>query len=160
MPRCIYGLAICALILIAGCSHANSANPSSSRAAFPSPSAVRITPPAPGLAPQLAAFSGTWQGGWTGPYGTLPARLIVERIDAKTADVVYVYAALPKRSPAGWFRAHASVLPFGQIRFAGPVRRASFTFTMRDDDKTVAGTYQLGTYPPSTITMTKVRSSS
>ncbi len=109
---------------------------------------------------QLAAFSGTWEGRWIGPggaaAGALPSRLIVEKITAKSAQVVYLYGTQPGYFSAGWFRAHASVLPFGQIQFGGG-GRALLTFTMSQDQKSVAGTFQARGGSTSTITMTRVR---
>jgi hypothetical protein len=120
---------------------------------------VQITAPARGLAPLLAAFSGIWEGRWIGSggstYGTLPARLIVEKINTSSAQVVYIYGAQPGRFKAGWGRRQATVLPVGEIRFGGnggPV----LTFTMSQDRRTVAGTYQFGNATTSTITMKKV----
>src|SRR5947209_66497 len=98
-----------AVFLAASCSHARGSD--SIAAALPSPSAVQITRPASSLPPQLAAFSGTWEGRWVGAggasSGTLPSRLVVEKINAKSAQVVYIYGTQRGYFRAGWFRAHA-----------------------------------------------------
>jgi hypothetical protein len=157
-------LGVAAVVAFLGaCSHTSSASsgataaPETIATSLPSPTGVRIVPPAAGLPSQLAAFSGTWEGRWHGPYGTLPSRLVVEQISVKSAQVVYVYGADPGRFPAGWMRVQATVLPSGQIRFGGESGRPTLTFTMRADGKSIAGTYRFGDYPPSTVTMTKVR---
>src|SRR2546426_11522493 len=125
MRQRIAGLAVAAVALV-GCTHAKSSASSSIAESLPSPSAVQITPPGRNLVPQIAAFSGVWQGRWIGPggptYGTLPARLIVEKISAKSAQVVYIYGAQPGRFQAGWRRSQATVLPFGHIQFGGNER--------------------------------------
>jgi hypothetical protein len=50
--------------------------------AFPGPQEVTIAPPAADLPPDLAAYSGTWEGAWG---GNLQSRLVVEKIDANGA---------------------------------------------------------------------------
>jgi hypothetical protein len=142
-------VAVGAVLMAVACS-------SSGASSLPSP-AVTVTRPARGLAPQLAAFSGTWQGTWHGPDGrTLPSRLTVEQITPKAARVVYVYGSQPGFA-AGWFKASTSVLPSGRISFRSPNRwHALFTFTMRSDGKTIVGTYQIPENPQSTITMHKL----
>lgn len=104
---------------------------------FPSPPDVTITAPAPDLVPELAAFSGRWEGFWG---GVLPSRLIVERIDAGIAHVVYFWGAHPNgHFQAGYSRHVATVRPGGKIEFGGS-DRPHFVFTMSKDRSSIAGT--------------------
>lgn len=57
------------------------------------PTDVTITPPSPDLKPEIAAFSGRWMGVWA---GTLDAALVVEKIDARSARVVYAWGDAPR----------------------------------------------------------------
>lgn len=103
---------------------------------LPTPTNVAVIPPASDLAPELAAFSGTWEGVWD---GLLPSQLIVERIDATSARVVYIWGADPNSSfKAGWRRFNASVLPSGKIEFGGS-GRPHFVFTMSKDRTSITG---------------------
>ncbi len=105
-------------------------------AALPKPPDVAVTPPAPDLVPELAAFSGSWEGIWD---GVLPSRLIVERIDAASARVVYIWGADPNGYfKAGYSRHNAKVLPGGKIEFGGS-GRPYFVFTMSKDRTSISG---------------------
>ena len=104
--------------------------------ALPVPTDVAIIPPGSDLAPELAAFSGTWEGVWD---GVLPSRLIIERIDATSARVVYIWGADPNgRFEAGYSRQNAKVLPGGKIEFGGS-GRPYFVFTMSKDRSSIGG---------------------
>lgn len=59
-----------------------------------------IKPPPPGLPPQLAAFSGIWEGKSTAGY---EVRLVVESIDERRATIVYTLGD----HPAGLFRGYS-----------------------------------------------------
>ena len=99
------------------------------------PGDIAIHTPAPGLPVRLAAFSGTWQGRWD---GELLSRIVVERIDAHSARVVYMYAAAPDGSfPAGWSRLTADVSPKGSISWG--FRGVRFTLTMSRDRTSISG---------------------
>jgi len=103
---------------------------------LPAPSDVAITAPASDLPPELAAFSGAWEGIWD---GVLPSRLIVGRIDTTSARVVYIWAGDPNGYlKAGWSRYNAKVLPNGRIEFGGS-GIPHFVFTMSKDRTTIAG---------------------
>lgn len=105
-------------------------------AALPTSPDIAITPPAPDLALELAAFSGIREGVWD---GVLPSRLIVERIDATSARVVYIWGAHPDGNfQAGYSRRNAKVLPGGKIEFGG-AGRPYFVFTMSRDRTSIAG---------------------
>src|SRR4051812_27189931 len=56
-------------------------------AAFPPD--VRITVPADGIPPELAAFSGVWEGTWESGVGLLPSRSAVEEVTASGARLIY-----------------------------------------------------------------------
>lgn len=99
--------------------------------ALPTPTNVAITPPPSDLAPELAAFSGTWEGVWDS--GGVPSRLIVERIDATSARVVYIWVAAPDGSfQAGWERYNARLT-------GGKIQWSRFVFTMSKDRKSISG---------------------
>jgi hypothetical protein len=97
-------------------------------AALPVPTDVAIIPPGSDLAPELAAFSGTWEGLWE---GQAPGRLIVERIDATSARIVIIWGT-------GYSRHKANVLPGGKIEFGGS-GRPYFVFTMSKDRTSIGG---------------------
>ena len=66
------------------------------------------------LLPELAAYSGTWEGAWG---NVLKSRLIVEKIDAEVARVIYAWADHPQgRFKGGWTRVRAQVLPGGKLQ--------------------------------------------
>jgi hypothetical protein len=120
---------VLATLVLAGCASGGLS------VSLPTPGNVTVTSPASDLAPELAAFSGTWEGAWN---GNLPSRLIVERIDATSARVVYIWGAGEGGAfPAGWYRFKASVFPGGKIQFQwGTIR---FFFTMSKDQTSIAG---------------------
>jgi len=130
-------------LMLAGCA--------AQAATIPGPPEVKIIPPAPGLAPEFAAFSGTWEGTWG---GVLPSRLIVETIDAESARVVYAWADHPEgRFKGGWGRYRAKVLPVVKLEFGSS--QVKFRFEMAKDRMSIHGEReQEGTI--ATVTMTKV----
>jgi putative tryptophan/tyrosine transport system substrate-binding protein len=100
----------------------------------PGPPEVMMTPPAADLPPELAAYSGTWEGAWG---NVLKSRLIVEKIDAESARVVYAWADHPQgRFKGGWARVRAQVLPGGKLQWGD---KAKFTFEMARDRMSIAG---------------------
>jgi putative ABC transport system substrate-binding protein len=100
----------------------------------PGPPEVTITPPAADLSPELAAYSGTWEGAWG---NVLKSRLIVEQIDAESARVVYAWADHPQgRFKGGWARVRAKVLPGGRLQWGDKVK---FMFEMAQDRRSIAG---------------------
>jgi len=101
---------------------------------IPRPPEVRILPPAAHLPPEVATFSGTWEGVWG---GGLPSRLVIEEIDMTSARVVYAWADHPQRPfPGGWVRVRAKVLPGGTLQWLSDV---TFTFTMTKDRLSIEG---------------------
>ncbi len=116
------------IVIVAGCAAGAIGT------ALPTPTGVNIAPPDPGLAPELAAFSGTWEGIWD---GVLASRLIVEQIDADSARVVYIWGDDPGGYfKAGWSRSRATTFPGGKIKWGGQIR---FTFTMSRDRMSIEG---------------------
>ncbi|NOZ69776.1 MAG: hypothetical protein GXP46_11170 [Deferribacteres bacterium] len=51
----------------------------------PLPAVINIIPPSPDLPPEIAAFSGVWEGKWGAVQDTV---IVIEKIDAKTAEVL------------------------------------------------------------------------
>ena len=121
--------------------------------ALPTPSGVQVTSPAVSLAPQLAAFSGTWRGRWG---ALLPSELIVERIMPTRAQVIYMWGQVPHYLQAGWQRLVVAVTPEGKLQWdVQAASGVSFIFTMGADRKSITGE-RLAPNGGATITMTKV----
>jgi putative ABC transport system substrate-binding protein len=116
----------------------------------PGPPEVTITPPAADLLPELAAYSGTWEGAWG---NALKSRLVVEKIDAEAARVIYAWADHPQgRFKGGWTRVRAQVLPGGRLQWGDKVK---FTFEMAQDRMSIAGEREEAGYI-ATVIMRKV----
>jgi hypothetical protein len=120
--------AILTLVLIGGAPSAT---------ILPAPPELHITVPAANLPPEVAAFSGTWEGAWD---DVLPSRLVVEEIDTESARVVYAWADHPQgRFQAGWSRVRVKVLPGGTLQWGSDGR---FTFTMARDRLSINGKWE------------------
>ena len=122
--------------------------------AIPRPPEVNLTPPATDLPPEIAAFSGTWEGLWN---GVLPSRLVVESIDAESARVVYAWADYSGQClKGGWVRVRATVRPGGKLLWGSEQR---FTFTMAEDRMHIEGEREepAGGREISTVMMQKVQ---
>ncbi len=105
-----------------------------SSAVLPSLPGVSISTPSADLAPELAAFSGVWEGNWG---GDVPSRLIVEWIGGGSARVLYAWAGDKERGfKGGWNRYTATVLPGGGLQWG---RDPRFTFRMSKDLTTIEG---------------------
>jgi ABC-type uncharacterized transport system substrate-binding protein len=117
----------------------------------PGPPEVIITPPAADLPPELAAYSGTWEGAW----GNIrKSRLVVEKIDAESARVVYAWAEYPQGPfKGGWIRVRAKVLPGGKLQWGD---KATFTFEMARDRLSIEGEREEARHISSTVIMRKV----
>ena len=84
------------------------------------PPEIRVTPPAPELPAELAAFSGVWE---FGDGQAMADRVVVERIDETRATLLLTGRNHPPRYPAGgWERVKAQVLPDGRLQWGYPVR--------------------------------------
>jgi putative ABC transport system substrate-binding protein len=116
----------------------------------PGPPEVTMTPPAADLPPELAAYSGTWEGAWD---NVLKSRLVVEHIDAEAARVVYAWADHPQGwFKGGWARVRAQMLPGGKLQWGDKV---TFTFEMAQDRMSIEGKRE-GAGRISTVIMRKV----
>jgi imidazolonepropionase-like amidohydrolase len=116
----------------------------------PLPEDVKVVAPAADLPPELAAYSGTWEGAWG---NVLKSRLVVEQIDAETARVIYAWADHPEgRFTGGWARVRAQVLPGGKLQWGDKVK---FTFEMARDRMSIEGARE-GAGEISTVIMRKV----
>lgn len=92
------------------------------------PPQIRITPPAPDLAPKLAALSGVWEAVQG---GVAPTRVVVERIDETRATLLLIGRDYPPGySNGGWERVRARVLRDGGVQWGYPVR---FTLRIAED---------------------------
>jgi hypothetical protein len=54
------------------------------------PATLNIVPPSPDLPPEIAAFSGIWEGKWRGYTDVV---LVVEKIDMQKAEIILSYGA-------------------------------------------------------------------
>jgi hypothetical protein len=140
---------MCLLVVLGGC-----ATTGGGSASLPVPPDIRFTAPASAVPPELAAFSGTWEGIWSSAYGQLPSRLIVESIEKDSARVVYIWGDDPNGNfKAGWGRNRAKVIPGGKLEFGSP--QVKFRFHMAEDRLTIEGEReQAGQI--ATVTMKKV----
>lgn len=123
----------CLIALVAGC-----ATPEGITPAIPGPAEVIIRPPPAGLAPELAAYSGIWEGVWSVYEAMVPARLIVQRIDAESALVIYAWgdnSAGRFSFKAGWAPRRAVVLPGPKLEFGWP--EVKYTVEMGEDRTTL-----------------------
>lgn len=122
------------LLVIAGCA----SGPSSA----PLPPDVNVVAPDAALAPGLKGLAGKWSGKWKGRYGQLDHILIVERIDAGKASVVYATGTLVSTQGGGpspgWFRLNGSVEP-GLLKLS--LRNGAQVTYRLQADGTLSGTY-------------------
>jgi hypothetical protein len=108
-----------------------------SESGIPLPTTIRIEPPGADLPPEVAAFSGTWEGSWE---GDVPGRLVVERIDAEWARVVYAWGDDPGgRFKGEWERVPAKVLPGGRLQSVDDALKMTLTFEMAQDRMSIQG---------------------
>jgi tetratricopeptide (TPR) repeat protein len=108
-----------------------------SESGIPLPTTIRIEPPVADLPPEVAAFSGTWEGRWE---GDVQGRLAVERIDAEWARVVYAWGDDPGgRFKGGWERVPAKVLPGGRLQSVDEALKTTLTFEMAQDRMSIQG---------------------
>lgn len=96
------------------------------------PPKITITPPAPELAPRVAAFSGVWVATHT---GVGPSRVIVERINETWASTLQFWPSDSKGASDGiWRRVRARVHPSGELRGGYPT---TFSLRMVEDGTTL-----------------------
>ncbi|MCB9958523.1 MAG: hypothetical protein H6843_07980 [Rhodospirillaceae bacterium] len=94
----------------------------------PLPDDRSVVPPADEVAPELAAYSGTWHGHWG---GELDSYLVVESIDPPSAEVIYAWGTSSVVSDSGWTRETALFSDGSLIVPLNPGIVA--TFQMTDD---------------------------
>jgi tetratricopeptide (TPR) repeat protein len=100
------------------------------------PPMLMITPPAADLPPEVAAFSGIWEGVWD---GGLLSRFAVEELAWDAAVVVYAWADQPGWFQGGWSRDRAKVLPGGTLEWSNPQGTVTFIFTLAEDQRHLRG---------------------
>ena len=102
------------------------------------PPEIEIVAPSNDVRPEIAAFSGKWEGVWD---GQCYAVLVVEEIDNQEAKVTYAWGetgcGITGRG-FGRHKAKVSAGPPAKIEFGGG-RYAKFTFEMKKDFKTING---------------------
>jgi adenylate cyclase len=124
-----------------------------SESGIPLPTTIRIEPPVADLPPEVAAFSGTWEGRWE---GDVPGRLVVERIDAEWARVVYAWGDDPGgRFKGDWGRVPAKVLPGGRLQSVDDALKTTLTFEMAQDCMSIQGQHDAAGRVP-TVRMQRV----
>jgi len=110
----------------------------------PLPDDVRIIPPDDGIAPDKAAFSGTWGGVWAGI--SQKHVLVVEEILSEGAKVIYALGPNPEFGPGLNLRLPARFVE-GGLQVAEPSELGGYIVTFRlKPDGTLAAT---GTLPGS-----------
>ena len=82
----------------------------------PLPATLNIVPPSPDLSPEIAAFSGIWEGQWRGFQDTI---LVVEKIDNNKAEVILSYG-MTEGFEARYFYKTAEVSDGPVIRWTDP----------------------------------------
>jgi hypothetical protein len=107
---------------------------------------VAIAQPAAGLSPGVAAYSGAWEGRWSGAQNT--SRLIVESIDSTTATVIYSFASGPSRVVE---RLPATIGTSGELTFR--LGAGTFTFSISPDRTSIDGSLTVGDRVTSRVTM-------
>lgn len=102
----------------------------------PLPSSVKIISPPPELAPEIAAFSGVWEGRWD---GVDAARIAIVQIDANQAFITYAFQN-DSRTPTR----PAQVLPDRQLqwRYSDSPDAGMYTFTMAPDLASIIGVWE------------------
>lgn len=104
--------------------------------AAPTPAGLTITSPAADLAPQIAAFAGTWEVG----RAEGSAKLFVTQIDGSSASVIYSAIAsqgTPPISIPTFVPFDATVLASSQLDMGD--KAVQLTFTMGDDFSSIGG---------------------
>ncbi len=74
----------------------------------PLPPTLNIVPPLPDVPPEIAAFSGVWEGKWV---STLDTILVVEKINTETAEIIFSTGAWGICCKPEYFYITARVIP-------------------------------------------------
>lgn len=102
----------------------------------PLPEGLNIVPPSQDISPELAAFSGSWKGTMSSGMEII---LVVEKIDAKKADVIISFA--PAYEFKGFYQYHeAEILDDSSIRVA--TSDMTITFKMNKDLNSLSAVLQ------------------
>ncbi len=130
---------------------------------LPTPPNIKIERPTPDLAQDLAAFSGTWEGWWGAPLfrssTSLLSRLMVERINAASARVVYVWGSDPGGTfKSGFRRYDVKIIPGNKIEFISG--EMTFTFEMTKDRNQIYAEVRVGRGSRQRMTMTRIETPS
>lgn len=135
------------------CEQAIRTNPSLAQAGVPLPANVRVVPPASGVPPEIAAFSGKWIGVWE---GLLDHVLIVEEVSSSAAAFVYAWGTAPQWGilRSGWVRVRGTVSS-GDLQGRLEGANALVTYRRGAND-TLTATYELST-GTSRATMVRLR---
>ncbi|MCA8909176.1 MAG: hypothetical protein KDA64_14995 [Rhodospirillaceae bacterium] len=136
--RVAYLILLCGLsvVVAGGC---QTTGPGSQAA--PLPDNVAIIPPAEDVAPEFAAYSGTWRGRWG---DSLDSYLVVEVVEPPSAEVIYSVGTNAVIRNSEWDR-YSGEFEDGQlvVRF-NPGIAATFRHT---DSDTLAAVYDNAHHP-------------
>ncbi|MBI4698268.1 MAG: hypothetical protein HY758_05000 [Nitrospirae bacterium] len=118
----------------------------------PLPRDVTIIPPSPDVPPNVSAFSGSWQGKWG---GSLDGKLIVERIDSKTADIIISWGAM-SGVDRGYLKAKVPVLSGPTLEYEDNINK--WTFRMNNNLRSIEGEIlEKAVSSKMTVTMEKIK---
>jgi hypothetical protein len=82
-------------------------------AGTPLPEVVKVVPPSADVPPSVAVFSGTWTGKWN---ETLDHTLVVERIEGRTATLIYSWGDSSQGGRGGYSRVSGEIDEKGALR--------------------------------------------
>jgi hypothetical protein len=102
----------------------------------PLPATLNIVPPASDVPPEIAAFSGVWDGKWKGYFESI---LVVENIDNNKADVIYSFGLDRGRDPHYSYLT-AQVSSGSSIEWTNP-KGDKWIFTMEKGLNKIYGTF-------------------
>jgi hypothetical protein len=124
----------------------------------PLPADLLVVPPAPGIDPTLASFSGLWAGAWD---NILDHVLVVEKVYPWHANVIYAHGSAPLWNifEGRWYRALGK-FENGVLTLVIPNRPVTITYRLAPDG-TLRGSYkgrtgEWGTVS-STVVLTRVK---
>lgn len=83
----------------------------------PLPQTLSIVQPAEDVPSEIAAFSGVWKGMW---FGLVDTALVVEKINAKEAEVIISLGVMPDYDTGVYYYAKVPVLPGPTIEWIDP----------------------------------------
>ncbi|MDO8283308.1 MAG: hypothetical protein Q7U10_11930 [Thermodesulfovibrionia bacterium] len=100
----------------------------------PLPETINIVPPSSDVPPEVAAFSGAWQGIF---FGALNVTFVVEEINTQSANVIYSWGDSPG-GPGGYQYATANVISGPSIEWIDR-NQGKITYTMNRDLNSLEG---------------------